>query len=158
MDWCSLPPPRSSSKWWNRPSAAAAMLAALALSALPARAQSPGLNDVLENLSTYLSRYSEQLTRTIANEHYKQTTGSGPTYQEAVLDSEYGVLKIPGYQGWLGFRDVLKVNGREAGAHESQLEQLLLDPAPVPINQARRIAEASAVHNIGALQRNINNP
>jgi hypothetical protein len=109
-------------------------------------------------MSSYLDSYSDRLSRTVASEHYKQTTGSGPTYLEALLDSEFGVLKIPGYQGWLGFRDVLKVNGREVQTHVSQLEQLLLSPAPVPLNQARRIAEASAVHNIGALQRNINNP
>ena len=113
---------------------------------------------MLDRLGTYLSHYSDQLSRTVASEHYKQTTGSGPTYVEAQLDSEFGVLKIPGYQGWLGFRDVIKVNGREVQDHESQLEQLLLSPAPVPLDQARRIAEASAVHNIGALQRNINNP
>ena len=123
-----------------------------------ARAQAPALTDVLDRLGAYLDHYSDQLSRTVASEHYKQTTGSGPTYVEALLDSEFGVLRIPGYQGWLGFRDVLKVNGREVGDHESQLEQLLLSPAPVPLNQARRIAEASAVHNIGALQRNINNP
>jgi hypothetical protein len=137
---------------------ATAVVSALALSAGPARAQAPTLTEVLDRLGTYLAHYSEQLSRTVASEHYKQTTGSGPTYVEALLDSEFGVLKIPGYQGWLGFRDVLKVNGREVQAHESQLAQLLLDPAPVPLNQARRIAEASAVHNIGALQRNINNP
>jgi hypothetical protein len=141
--------------------AIAVAIFALALSAGSARAQvsqSPTLTDVLDRLGTYLTHYSDQLSRTVANEHYKQTTGSGPTYVEAQLDSEFGVLRIPGYLGWLGFRDVLKVDGRDVQEHESQLEQLLLSPLPVPLNQARRIAEASALHNIGALQRNINNP
>ena len=141
---------------------AAAALSALALSPQPATAQSPaaapGLNDVLDRLGAYLAHYSDQLSRTVASEHYRQTTGSGPTYSEALLDSEFAVLKIPGYQGWLGFRDVLKVDGRDVRDHESQLERLLLSPAPVALDQARRIAEASAQHNIGALQRNINNP
>ena len=139
----------------------AAVVSALALSPNIAPGQdsgAPTLTEVLDRMGAYLARYSEQLSRTVANEHYKQTTGSGPTYVEALLDSEFGVLKIPGYQGWLGFRDVLKVNGRDVQDHDSQLEQLLLSPAPVPLNQARRIAEASALHNIGALQRNINNP
>jgi hypothetical protein len=113
---------------------------------------------VLHRLDEYLEKYSEQLSRTVASERYKQTTGSGLTYAEAQLESEFGILKIPGYQGWLGFRDVLKVNGKAVQNHTSKLEQLLLSPAPVPLDQARRIAEESARQNIGALQRNINNP
>ena len=118
----------------------------------------PSMADVLDRLGTYLAHYSDQLSRTVASERYKQTTGSGVTYAEALLESEFGVLKIPGYEGWLGFRDVIKVNGRPVQDHESRLEELLLSPAPVALDQARRIAEASARQNIGALQRNINNP
>lgn len=138
---------------------AAAIIAGLALCHETASAQAnPSLTDVLDRLGNYLTNYSDQLSRTVASERYTQTAGSGPTYTEAQLESEFGVLKVPGYQGWLGFRDVLKVNGRPVQDHESKLEQLLLSPAPVPLDQARRIAEASARQNIGALQRNINNP
>jgi hypothetical protein len=143
----------------RRRAIAAAVIAGLALCRGIASAQSsPSLTEVLDRLGRYLGDYSDQLSRTVANERYKQTTGSGPTYAEALLESEFGVLKVPGYQGWLGFRDVLKVNGRPVQDHESKLEGLLLSPAPVPLDQARRIAEASARQNIGALQRNINNP
>jgi hypothetical protein len=116
------------------------------------------LDDVLERLGTYLANYSEQLSRTVASERYKQTTGSGPTYSEALLESEFGVVKVPDYEGWLGFRDVLRVNGRPVQDHESRLQDLLLSPAPVPIDQAWRITEESARRNIGPVQRNINNP
>jgi hypothetical protein len=136
--------------------AVAGFVAVLPASA-PAQA-TPNLAEILERLGTYLAKYSDQLSRTVASERYKQTTGSGTTYAEAILESEFGVVKIPGYQGWLGFRDVLKVNGHAVQDHESRLERLLLSPAPVPLDQARRIAEESARQNIGALQRNINNP
>jgi hypothetical protein len=116
------------------------------------------LAEVLDRFGTYLAHYSEQLSRTVASEHYTQTTGSGPTHTEARLDSEFVILKVPGYEGWLGFRDVLKVDGRDVQDHESKLTALLLNPAPVALDQARRIAAASAQHNIGALQRTINNP
>jgi hypothetical protein len=121
-------------------------------------AAAPTLDDVLEHLTTYLSNYSDRLSRTVASEEYKQTAGSGRTYAEATLQSEFSVLKVPGYAGWLGFRDVLKVNGHAVQDHDSQLEQLVLSPAPIPLDQARRIAEASARQNIGPLQRTINNP
>jgi hypothetical protein len=143
----------------KRMSTAVAFIAGLGLCCKMASAQSgPELDDVLDRLGNYLADYSDQLSRTVASERYKQTTGSGPTYAEARLESEFGVLKIPGYEGWLGFRDVLKVNGRPVQDHESKLERLLLSPEPVPLAQARRIAEESARQNIGALQRNINNP
>src|SRR4029077_8233712 len=92
------------------------------------------------------------------NERYKQSAGSGALYTEALLESEFGIVKIPGYEGWLGFRDVLRVNGRPVQDHESRLQDLLLSPAPGAIDQAWRITEESARRNIGAVQRNINNP
>jgi len=116
------------------------------------------LTDVLDRLGSYLANYSDQLSRTVANERYKQTSGSGNSYSEARLESEFGIVKVPDYAGWLGFRDVLKVNGRAVQDRESRLQQLLLNPAPFPLAQALRIAEESARRNIGVLQRNINNP
>jgi hypothetical protein len=138
---------------------AAGLVAGLALFSDSVSAQSNlELANVLERLGTYLANYSDQLSRTVAREHYKQTSGSGPTFAEALLESEFGVVRVPGYEGWLGFRDVLKVNGRAVQDHESKLAALLLSPAPLPLDQARRIAAESARQNIGALQRNINNP
>jgi hypothetical protein len=118
----------------------------------------PTLADVLERLGTYLDKYSDQLSKTVASEHYKQNAGSGQNHAEAVLDSEFGIVKIPDYQGWLGFRDVLKVNGRPVQDHESRLQELLLNPSTLALEQARRIAQESARFNVGAIQRTINNP
>lgn len=132
------------------------------------------LADVLERLDTYLADYSAQLSRTVASEHYRQTSESRPQrglelsgrglldtssyYFEALLESEFGIVKVPDYQGWLGFRDVLKVNGRPVQDHESRLQELLLNPSAAGIAQARRITVESARKNIGPVQRNINNP
>ncbi|HEV3214070.1 MAG TPA: hypothetical protein VGZ27_00020 [Vicinamibacterales bacterium] len=136
-----------------------ALAVAIAIARATIAAQSdPSLAEVLERLGAYLTSYSEQLSRTVSDERYKQTSGTGNTYSEALLESEFGILKVPDYPGWLGFRDVLKVNGRAVQNHESRLQDLLLNPAPFPVAQARRIAAESARQNIGALQRNINNP
>lgn len=116
------------------------------------------LADVLERLGTYLANYSAQLSRTVATERYKQVAGSGNTRTETLLESEFGIVKVPDFEGWLGFRDVLKVNGRPVQDHESRLQDLLLNPSPLAISQARRITEESARFNIGIIQRNINNP
>jgi uncharacterized protein YyaL (SSP411 family) len=136
----------------------ATVFAAAQTALQPAATPGPSLTEVLERLSTYLNDYSDKLSRTVAAEHYKQTSGSGPTYVAAVLDSEFGIVKVPNYEGWLGFRDVLKVNGRPIQNRETRVQDLLLNPAPIALDQARRIAEESARLNVGTIQRNINSP
>jgi hypothetical protein len=124
----------------------------------PALATPPSLEDVLDRLGAYLNAYADQLPRAVADERYKQGSRSGNNYNEAILESEFGIIKVPNYQGWLGFRDVLKVNGKAVRDHETRLQELLFTPSPAALEQARRIAEESARLNIGAIQRNINNP
>jgi hypothetical protein len=141
--------------------AAVAMKTAMAPS--PAAAQSSGRpttddSEIINRLAAYLSAYSDQLSRAVANERYKQGSRSFNVYQEATLDSEFGIIRVPSYEGWLGFRDVLKVNGKSVQDHETRLQELLFNPSPAALEQARRIAEESARHNIGAIKRNINNP
>jgi len=124
----------------------------------PATTAPASLDEVLERLSTYLSDYADKLSRTVANERYNQSSGTAATRVTAVLDSEFGIVKVPDFEGWLGFRDVLKVNGREVQNHETRLADLWLNPAPIPLQQARRIAAESARLNVGTIQRNINSP
>ncbi len=141
----------------------AALLAAIALpefaSAQNSAATPPAdVPQALERLGAYLTAYSDQLSRMVANEHYKQGSRTGGAYDEAILDSEFGIIKVANYEGWLGFRDVLRVNGKVVQDHETRLQELLLNPSPAAIEQAWRVAEESARHNIGAIKRNINNP
>ena len=107
--------------------AALAVLLAIAHANIVAQSD-PSLAEVLERLGRYLANYSEQLSRTVAAERYKQTSGSGNTYSEALLESEFGILRVPDYPGWLGFRDVLKVNGRAVQNHESRTLLVLNEP------------------------------
>src|SRR5438128_1434124 len=135
-----------------RIAAFAAIIGALGLA--PAYPQPPtpsplSLADVIDRLGTYLNSYSDQMSRAVATERYKQGSRSGTYYAEAILDSEFGIIKVPNYAGWLGFRDVLRVNGKVVQDHESRLQDLLLNPSPAALEQASRIAEESARHNIG---------
>ena len=88
--------------------------AATPLAQGPATPPHPSLAEILERLSTYLDDYADKLSRTVASERYTQTSGLGQpgVGVAAVLESEFGIVKVPDYEGWLGFRDVLKVNGR----------------------------------------------
>ena len=75
----------------------------------PATPPRPSLAEVLDRLSAYLDNYSDTLSRTVASERYTQTSGLGQpdVGAVAVLESEFGIVKVPDYEGWLGFRDVL---------------------------------------------------
>ncbi len=67
-------------------------------------------------------------------------------------------MKVPDYQGWLGLRDVLRVNGKIVQDHETRLQERLLSPSSIALEQARRVTEERARHNIGVIRRNINSP
>jgi hypothetical protein len=130
----------------------------LASAASPDAQTAPDLPAVLAGLAAYLHRYAEQLPATIATEHYRQTSGSGQSLQEVRLDSDFGIVRVPGDPEWLGFRDVYRVDGRQVRDRDRRLETLFSRPSGQVFEQARRIAEESARFNIGRVTRNINNP
>src|SRR5476651_1535501 len=96
--------------------------AALWLGAMP-QAQAPTLAEVLERLKAYQAAYAQQYSSTIATEHCKQTSGypNGRSYEQAVLESDFGIVRVPGGDGWLGFRDVYRVNGRAVQDRQDRL-------------------------------------
>jgi hypothetical protein len=130
---------------------------ALLLSRIDAQT-SPALDDVLERFRGYLVEYANNLPATIATEHYLQRVGSGVRYQLRKLESEYGIITVPGAPEWLGFREVLSVDGKAVSDSASRLGQLFARPSPQALVQARRLALESARYNIGPVVRTINDP
>ena len=65
---------------------------------------------------------------------------------------------MPGAPHWLGFREVLTVDGKAAGDSASRLGQLFARPSPKALVQARRLALESSRYNIGPIVRTINDP
>lgn len=129
---------------------------------LPMLLMAPGLPGqevtlavVLERLQQYLRGYAELLPATVAVERYEQSSGAGEHVQ---LESEFGIVRVPDNPQWLGFRDVMKVNGHALEGHERRLSALFEKPNANAIAQARRIALESARYNIGPVARTINDP
>jgi hypothetical protein len=132
------------------------------LLALPpcAEAQAtPSLDEVMARATAYLRAYSRDYAATIADEHYSQSAAR----EGRVLDSEFGILRLPGSQ-WLGFRDVVRVDGSPVRDREARLARLFADAASASglteatAAQATRVIEESVRFNIGAIQRTINSP
>jgi len=146
--------------------AAAWGLAVLASTAAPA-AQEPALEAVLARAGAYVVEFQRQLSGVVAEEAYVQNvrTPSGttvrnnqmlPTHRE--LKSDLLLVKPPGVDRWLQFRDVFEVDGRAVRDRNERLMHLFVTPSSSSAVQAARILEESARYNIGNLQRTINAP
>ncbi len=135
----------------------AAIMLALSASLLHAQAE-PTLDEVLTRVRAYLTEYAKQLPAMIATERYEQRIGSGMRRNQRVLMSDYGLIQVQGDSEWLGFREVLTVDGKPVTDSASRLAELLAKPSPRALQQAKRIAQESARYNIGPIVRTINDP
>jgi hypothetical protein len=113
---------------------------------------------VLDRLHSYLADYAERLPATIASEHYVQRAGTGVQSQVSTLDSDFGIIRLPGVHEWLGFRDVLLKDGKAVSDHERRLDTIFRNPSVTALEQARLVTEESARHNVGPIYRTINSP
>ncbi len=131
------------------------MLASVLVTARAAGAQpAASLDSVLDRFRTYLTTYSETYSATVAAEHYEQND----FVQWVRLESEFAMVRVPGALEWLGFRDVLRVNGRDVTRRRDRLADLFTNPSGLSLGMATRIAEESARFNIGRVRRTVNNP
>ncbi len=118
-------------------------------------AQDVTLAVVLGRLHQYLRDYAELLPATIAIERYTQRVGS---LERVELESEFGIVRVPNNPQWLGFRDVMRVNGKAVDSRDQRLAALFENLTVSAIEQAGRISAESARFNIGPLRRSINDP
>jgi hypothetical protein len=140
-------------------SVAVAWLSSSALSA-----QTTPLDQLLDQMGAYLIDYEARLSSVVADERFEQrvvkSDASGeslaPSRFRRVLESEVSFMRLPGGAEWLGFRDVLKVNGQPVRTRTLSLSDVLTKGAD-GMSQAKIIAAASAAHNLG-LARTINVP
>ena len=126
------------------------LLAARALAA-----QSVTLDVVLARLHQYLADYAELLPATVAVERYNQRVGM---FERVELESEFGIVRVPNNPQWLGFRDVMVVNGKAVAGRDQRLAVLFENLTASAIEQAGRISTESARFNIGPVARSINDP
>jgi hypothetical protein len=137
-----------------------ALVTALALEC-PVSAQGAlSLADVLGHMKAYLAAYGERYSATIAIERYRQTSGlpNDPLYKQAMLESEFGIVRVPGVGQWIGLRDVYRVDGMAVADRRDRLAKLFANPEDAASTQADRIIDESTRFNIGQVRRTINNP
>jgi hypothetical protein len=113
---------------------------------------------VRDRLDKYLLDYEPQLSSLVADERMTQRDGASrlandqtaePTRNRRI-ESEVAFIGLPGKAGWLGFRRVVKVNGKEVKDKGTPLATLLSDGGSDDYDQARLLLADSAAANLGS--------
>jgi hypothetical protein len=127
------------------------------------------LDPVLQRVGSYVEQYQEEFSRLVCEERYAQEASRvdlAATRRADVLHSrqrrlvsEFALarMQVGADRIWLGFRDVLEVDGRPVSKERHRLEALFLS-SPADLHaRARAIADESARYNLGQY-RTINVP
>jgi VWFA-related protein len=111
------------------------------------------LQRLLAKASDYVGGYQREYSMLVAEEHYVQRTRT----EQQTLRSDLLLVRPPGLDTWVSFRDVFEVNGRPVRDREERLKRLFLDGSPEAQAQLGAIKDESRRLNIG-FARNINVP
>lgn len=116
------------------------------------------LKDVIRNVGAYVDSYGDKASIVVCTEKYEQhAEASGDAPQTRTLTSDFALVYADAIHGWLGFRDVLDVDGQAVGDREDRLARVLMG-AEGRFDEARRLSDESARFNLGNVQRNFNVP
>jgi hypothetical protein len=141
---------------------------AVFLAAVPALAQTPELDDVLDKAADYVATYERTFVGVVAEETYRQDVRGAAGVdrgfafdargQRRDLKSDMLFVRAPTGDRWMQFRDVFEVDGKPVRDRTERLTKLFLQPSASMQRQVDDIAAASARYNIGDVNRNINLP
>ena len=136
----------------------AALLGLAAMTGPRLAAGEPSLKDVLGRMSAYVQTYGEKASIIVATERYTQRVRVAVGRdQDRVTVADFAIVKAAGLGGWVGFRDVVEVDGARVGDREERLIQILT-AASGRMDEAHRLSKESARFNIGPIERNFNVP
>lgn len=117
-----------------------------------AMSQTPDASTARDRLDAYLLAYEPQLSALVAAEEMTQRMEQGFGGWRVTnrrIHSEVAFVALPGNAGWLGFRRVIKVNGKDVKDGGVPLGQLMAEGASDDYDQARLLLTDSAAHNLG---------
>jgi hypothetical protein len=127
------------------------------------RGQTFTLEQTLELAGKYVDAYESRLGAISAEEDYRQTVvpvaGSRFSNGPAMLTRRtraYIFSVSLGTLGWVAFRDVFELDGRQIRGREERLSRLLQNVTPDSLEQARQIASESARYNLNPRNMRIN--
>ena len=122
------------------------------------------LDVVLARAGKYVTEFRSQLSGIVSEERYEQhaRTPSGRrqgfgryVHDDVVLKSDFLLVRPPGLDRDIEFRDVYEVDGRATRDREELLMRLFLDPSVSGRSQIQSILNEN---NIGLIGRTLNTP
>jgi hypothetical protein len=122
----------------------------------------PSLRTVLERAASYVADFSRRLSGMVAEESYIQDVeapagGRAPDVSHRELKSDFLLVRLPGRDRYVEFRDVFDVDGSPVRDRQDRLTRLFLNPNASGV-QAESIVAESARYNIGRVTRTVNTP
>ena len=128
-------------------------------------AQAENGDAIRDRLDAYLLDYEPKLSALVADERMTQRDGPSrtaavnvaPDTKHRIVESHVAFVGLPASAGWLGFRRVVKVNGKAVDDGFAPLEVLLNEGPTDDYDQARLLLAQSAEQNLG-LPRTTNLP
>jgi hypothetical protein len=141
---------------------------AIAMLAIETPAQAPTAEDVLARAGEYTARFVDTFSNLVATERYVQDVKPANAAlrlrwkpvpgSHRELRSDLLLLNVGGPLEWRPYRDVYLVDGKPVRDRDDRLTRLFTEPAATRLEQAARIAQESARHNIGLATRTANTP
>lgn len=132
------------------------LIATFVLGAAPhSSAQNVQVKDLVPKVGAYISSFIGNFSNVVAEESYKQEIPSPRRKRQ--LKSDVMLVKFPGAEGWLIFRDVFEVDGKSVRSEPERLTKLFVEPPESALRRAREISSASEKYNLANIG-NINNP
>lgn len=134
-------------------------LVVLGCGAIPSADDTPSLKTVMRRAAAYVDAYGQRASIVVATERYTQrlTTDRSDTTTERSLVSEFAIVRVEANRAWIGFRDVIEVDGRRLGDRQDRLIEVLTTSSG-GLDEARQISDESSRFNIGSIERNFNVP
>jgi len=109
--------------------------------------------ELLMRVAAYVSHFVDQFSGVVAEEHYLQEQST--PHRKRELKSDYMLVRQPGGQDWLMFRDVAEVDGKPVREQQDRLTKLFLAPFNDAVQRAREI---SIMRLVGATKQFIRGP
>ena len=125
----------------------------------PVRIADPVIDDAMQKAAAYVGSYGEKMSGVVAVEKYVQTMnpGSGPPIRPRQIVAEFALVKTSGAVPWIGYRDVIEVNGKQIQDRHDRILRILTESTN-PLEEAARLTAESARYNMGPVSRNFNVP
>jgi hypothetical protein len=134
---------------------ASMLMVMLAAAAPSVSAQNVQPKDLLPRIGEYIRTFVNDFSNVVAEESYKQEITSPRRKRQ--LKSDLMLVKYPGAEGWLIFRDTFEVDGKSVRSEPERLTKLFVEPPDNAMRRAREITTASEKYNLARIGT-INNP